>query len=307
MDIVVTKNDRPLHKSRGKKIKKTVAAYLFLLPAIVLFFTFDYLPTISAFFYSFTEYHVLAPAKWIGLANYKEMMGDAIFWKAIGNSFRYFVIVVPSLVTLPLFLAILVNQKLKGIYLFRVLYYMPVITSMVAVSIVWKYLYHPSGLLNYVLNFLGVQDDQLNWLLNMTTALPSVSILEVWKALGFYMIIYLAGLQNIPNDLVEAAKIDGAKRFQILWHIFMPHLRPIFAVTLILSTMAAVQIFTSVYMMTGGGPLDSTVSLPLYIYQKAFVKLDMGYATAMGIVLWVILMVLTFINFKISKGERAVS
>jgi putative chitobiose transport system permease protein len=307
MDIVLTKADRPLHKSRGKKIKKTVVAYLFLLPALVLFFTFDYLPTISAFFYSFTEYHVLAPAKWIGGGNYKTLMSDDLFWKSIGNSFRYFVIIVPSLVTLPLFLAILVNQKLKGIYLFRVLYYMPVITSMVAVAIVWKFLYHPAGLLNYFLHSLGLQKEQLNWLLNMKTALPSVSMLEVWKASGFYMVIYLAGLQNIPNDLIEAAKIDGAKRSRVLWHILLPHLRPIIAVTLILSTLASVQIFTSVYIMTGGGPLDSTVSPPLYIYQEAFVKLDMGYATAMGIVLWVILMVLTLINFKISRGESSVS
>jgi putative chitobiose transport system permease protein len=306
MDIVLTKNDRPLNKARSKKIKKTAVAYLFLLPAIILFFTFDYLPTISAFFYSFTEYHVLSPAKWIGGDNYKTLMNDQLFWKSIGNSLRYFVIIVPSLVILPLLLAILVNQKLKGIYLFRVLYYLPVITSMVAVAIVFRYVYHPAGILNYFLQLAGLQKDQLNWLLNTKTALPSVSILEVWKALGFYMVIYLAGLQNIPNDLIEAAKIDGAKRVQVVWHIFLPHLRPIIALTLILSTLASIQIFTSVYIMTGGGPLDSTVSLPLYIYQKAFVKLDMGYATAMGIVLWAVLMVLTFINFKISRGESSV-
>jgi putative chitobiose transport system permease protein len=304
MDIVST--GKPHRKSRGKSFKKIVAAYLFLLPAIILFITFDYLPTISAFIYSFTEYHVLAPAVWNGGANYKTLMSDDIFWKAISNSFRYFVIVVPLLVTIPLFLAILVNQKLKGIYFFRVLYYMPVITSMVAVAIVFRYVYHPAGILNYLLHSLGLQKEQLNWLLNEKTALPAVSMLEVWKALGFYMVIYLAGLQNIPNDLVESAKIDGASRFQVLWHIFLPLLRPIIAVTLVLSTLAAVQIFTSVYIMTGGGPFDSTVSLPLYIYQKAFKQFDMGYASAMGIVLWVILMVLTLINFKISRGERSV-
>jgi putative chitobiose transport system permease protein len=307
MDILLTNNDKPQRKSRGKKFKKITVAYLFLLPAIVLFITFDYLPTISAFIYSFTEYHVLSPAVWNGGANYKTLMNDEIFWKAIGNSFRYFLIVVPLLVSLPLLLAILINQKLKGIYFFRILYYMPVITSMVAVAIVFRYVYHPAGILNYVLHSLGLQNDQLNWLLNEKTALPAVSMMEVWKAMGFYMVIYLAGLQNIPNDLVESAKIDGANRFQVLWHIFLPLLRPIIAVTLVLSTLAAVQIFTSVYIMTGGGPFNSTVSLPLYIYQKAFKEFDMGYASAMGIVLWVILMVLTIINFKISRGERTVS
>jgi putative chitobiose transport system permease protein len=136
-------------------------------------------------------------------------------------------------------------------------------------------------------------------------ALPAVSGLEIWKSAGFYMVIYLAGLQSIPQDLVEAAKMDGANRARILWHVYLPQLRPVFAVTLVLATLSTVQIFTSVYVMTGGGPLNATMSLPLYIYQKAFVDLDMGYATAMGIVLWFILMALTYFNFKISRGERA--
>lgn len=275
-----------------------------MLPALILFFSFDYLPTFSAFYYSMTEYHILMPAEWIGLDNYEQIMKDEIFKKSLLNSFTYFIMIVPFLVTIPLFLAILVNQKLKGIYLFRIIYYLPVITAMVAVANVWKYMYHPAGLLNAVLQLLGLQSESVNWLLNPKTALTSVSILEIWKAMGYYMIIYLAGLQNLPKDLIEAARMDGATRKRILWHIYLPHLRPIFALTLILSTMASVQIFTSVYVMTGGGPLDSTVSLPLYIYQKAFEQLDMGYATAMGIVLWVILMILTVINFKITRGDK---
>jgi putative chitobiose transport system permease protein len=292
--------------ARRGRLKTMMAAYLFLLPAIVLFAAFDYLPTFSAVFYSFHDYHVLAPAKWNGLDNYKQMMKDELFWTSIRNSFTYFIIIVPFLVTLPLLLAILLNRKLKGIYLFRVIYYLPVITSMVAVSIVWKYLYHPAGLLNSLLQLVGLQrSNPINWLLDVHMALPAVSGLEIWKSAGFYMIIYLAGLQTIPHDLIEAAKIDGATRTRILWHVFLPQLRPVFAVTLVLATLSTVQIFTSVYVMTGGGPLNTTMSLPLYIYQKAFVDLDMGYATAMGIVLWVILMALTYLNFKISRGERA--
>lgn len=289
---------------RGKT-KRYVGAYLFVLPAVALFFTFDYLPTFSAFYYSLTEYHVLIPPEWVGLDNYKALAGDGVFLKSLRNSFLYFLIIVPFLLTIPLFLAILVNQKLKGIYLFRVIYYLPVITAMVAVAIVWKYLYHPAGLLNAVLQLVGLQSESVNWLLNKKTALPAVSMLEVWKAAGYYMVIYLAGLQNLPTDLVEAAKIDGATRPRILWHVVLPHLRPIVAVVLILSTLGTVQIFTSVYIMTGGGPLDSTLSLPLYVYRKAFEELDMGYATAMGVVLWAVLMVLTVINFKISRGEKA--
>lgn len=290
--------------SRKTRIKKILIAYAFLLPAIILFFTFDYLPTISAFYYSFTEYNVLLPSNFTGLENYRLVMQDELFRQSLKNSFTYFLYVVPFLITLPLLLAIMVNQKLKGIIVFRVIYYLPVITAMVAVSILWQFLYHPSGLFNSILDMLGLKSDT-NWLLNVKTALPAISVLEVWKSMGFYMIIYLAGLQNVSKDLIEAAKIDGATANRILWHVYLPHLRPIIAVTLILSTIATVQIFTSVYMMTGGGPLDSTISLPLYIYKRAFEQLDMGYATAMGMVLWVILMILTVINFKMTRGEKA--
>lgn len=304
METIVQRKRDTVRKWKTKNIKKYVAAYLFVLPAIALIITFNYLPTFSAFYYSFTEYHVLVPAKWVGLGNYINIMQDKKFLKSLWNSFLYFFTIVPFLVTIPLFLAILVKQNLKGIYLFRVIYYLPVITAMVAISIVWKYLYHPFGILNALLELLGLQDEPINWLLNLKTALSAISALEIWKAMGFYMIIYLAGLQSLRHDLVEAARTDGASRKGILWHIYLPHLRPIIAVTLILSTIATIQIFTSVYIMTSGGPLDSTVSLPLYIYQKAFVELDMGYATSMGIVLWVILMILTVINFKISRGEE---
>lgn len=290
--------------SKNKRRKIPLLPYLFLLPALVLFFTFDYLPIFSSFYYSFTEYHVLSPAEWVGLDNYRALMRDAKFWTAVKNSLTYFILIVPMLLTIPLFLAILVNQKLRGIQWFRVIYYLPVVTSMVAVAIVWKYLYHPAGLLNAILQGLGLQKESVNWLLNPHTALPAVALLEGWKSMGFYMVIYLAGLQSISQELVEAAKIDGANRLRVLWHVYLPQLRPTIAVTLVLSTLASVQMFTSIYIMTGGGPLDSTLSLPLYVYQKAFVELDMGYATAMGMVLWLILMILTFINFKLSRGGQ---
>ncbi len=291
-------------KKRRKK-KFNFIPYIFLLPAIVLLFTFEYLPTLNAFYYSFTEYHILAPAEWVGMENYKTMMQDDKFWKSLGNSMKYFLITVPMVVILPLFLAILVNRKIKGINFFRLIYYLPVVTAMVAVAIMWKYLYHPSGLVNAFLNGIGI-NAETNWLLNTKTAIPAVSILEAWKAMGFYMLIYLAGLQAVSKELIEAARIDGASPLRILWHVYLPQLRPVFAVTLVMATLGTVQMFTSIYIMTGGGPLDSTMSLPLYIYQKAFVQLDMGYATAMGIVLWVILMILTIINYKISRGGHSV-
>ncbi|GGD78398.1 carbohydrate ABC transporter permease [Paenibacillus nasutitermitis] len=283
-----------------------MAAYLFILPAVLLVATFEYAPTLSAFYYSFTEYHLLIPEKWIGFDNYKELYQDSVFWKALRNSLMYFLIIVPLLISLPLLLALLVNLKMRGIYLFRVLYYLPVITSMVAIAIVFKYLYHPVGLINAFLDLFGLKQYELNWLLDSRTALPSVALLEVWKAMGLYMIIYLSALQSLSQELVEAAKIDGAKKLRILWHIYLPHLRPIFAVTLTLASLASIQIFTSVYVMTGGGPQNETLSLPMQIYNEAFIRLNMGYASAMGIVLFALMMVLTMINFKISRGGRGV-
>lgn len=294
-----------VHNTKQRKV--TATAYLFLAPAIILFSLFYYYPTISSFFYSLNEYHIFGPMKWVGLDNYKRMLIEPIFWAALKNSLFYLLIIGPSLVVIPLFLAILLNRKLRGIYVFRIIYYLPYVASMVSISIIWKYLYHPDGLINSIIKLFGFYGNAqpINWLLNSKTALVSVAIIEIWKVCGYYMIIYLAALQSVPEELVEAAKIDGASSINILWNVTLPTLRPTIAVTTILATMNAIQIFTSVYVMTGGGPNNSTISLPMYIYQQAFVNLDMGYATAVGIVQFTCLITLTILNFKLtsSKGD----
>lgn len=287
-----------------QKLKNTyLVPFIFLFPSLILFFTFFYLPTFAAFFYSLMDYQLLQDPKWIGLDNYKQLMNDSLFWKALGNSAMYVVIIVPALVVIPLLIAILVNQKLRGISLFRLIIFLPVVTPMIAVAIVWEFIYHPMGLLNGILQTVGINIDE-NWLLNADLALPAIAILQIWKFVGYFMMIYLAGLQAVSRDLIEAARLDGASSFRVLWHVYIPQLRPIIAVVLILSTMEAVRVFTSVYVMTGGGPLDSTISLPVYVYRKAFVELDMGYASTIGIVLWLILVVMTILNFKISRGSE---
>ncbi|MEG0878428.1 MAG: sugar ABC transporter permease [Oscillospiraceae bacterium] len=290
----------------ANKRKTTLAAYLFLLPTILLFGLFFYFPAISSFFYSLNDYHVISPAVWVGLENYKNILSDRTFWQSLFNTFCYFIIIVPSLVILPLLLAILVNQKLKGMYFFRLLYYLPYITSMVAVAIVWKYLYHPEGLINNIFQMLGAYKNSpaINWLFNPKTALLSIAVLEVWKAAGYYMIIYLAALQSVPAELVESAKMDGACNRHIFRYIIVPCLRPTITVAIILSSMSAVKIFTSVYVMTGGGPLNATMTLPMYIYNEGFVNLDMGYASALGIILWFLLLILSIFNFKTSAGKE---
>lgn len=267
----------------------------------MLFLVYFYLPTLAAFYYSFTDYKLLGEEKWIGLDNYTKLLKDETFWISLRNSVMYVVIMVPTLVVIPLMIAVLANQKLKGTNLFRLVVFLPVITPMISIAIGWKFVYHPQGLLNAVLQSIGLNID-VNWLLNTDTALPAVAILQIWKLVGYYMIIYLAGIQGVSQDLIEAAKLDGANRRRILWHIYIPQLRPVITIVLILSTMEAVRVFTSVYVMTGGGPTNSTMALPLYVYEKAFVELDMGYASTIGIVLWIILMIITYFNFRLSRG-----
>ena len=291
-----------VNKSRKrKKHQEYFIAYLFLVPALVLFITFFYLPSFAGIYYSFTEYDIFSSPNWIGLDNYVRMFHDPVFIQGLENSLKYFIIMVPSLVVLPLFIAILVNNQLRGITLFRLVYYLPVVTPMVAVSIGWIFIYNRAGILNSVLNMIGF-NIEIDWLNTLQTSLPAVAAVEVWKMAGYFMIIYLAGLQAVQKNLVEAAKIDGANSLRVLWHIYIPQLRPIIAITLVFSTLLTIRSFTSIFVMTGGGPLNSTLSIPLYIYQKAFVEMEMGYASAMGMVLWVILIILTFFNLKFSRG-----
>jgi len=298
-NTIIQKSNNKLHKLKSTYL----VPFVFLFPALLLFFTFFYLPTFAAFYYSLMDFQLLQTPEWAGLDNYRQLIDDPLFWKALGNSAMYVVIMVPALVVIPLLIAILVNQKLRGISLFRLIVFLPVVTPMIAVAIVWEFIYHPMGLLNGVLQTLGININE-NWLLNDNLALPAIAILQIWKFVGYYMMIYLAGLQAVSRDLIEAARLDGASSFRVLWHVYVPQLRPIIAVVLILSTMEAVRVFTSVYVMTGGGPLNSTISLPVYVYRKAFVELDMGYASTIGIVLWVILMIVTVLNFKISRGSE---
>lgn len=293
--------------SRREK-KTTVAAYLFLAPAIILFLLFFYVPMTEALYYSFNEYNVLSPVKWVGLANYIDLFHNPVFIQAVKNTCLYLLIIVPSLVILPLLLAQLVNRKMRGMYLFRLLFYMPYVTSAVAIGIVWKFLYHPEGLINSALRLLGFFQETVpaNWLFDPKTALVAVALVEVWKAAGYYMVIYLAALQTVPQELSESAYLDGATSRQVMWHITIPCIRPQIMVTLILSTMSAIKIFDSVYIMTGGGPLNSTISLPMYIYQEGFRDLNMGYASAIGIVMWIALMGLSYLNFRFNGKETMV-
>jgi len=285
------------------KLRKTYTPYLFLIPALIFMGIFLFYPIVDVFRLSFTNYNMIQEANYVGTQNYENLFNDPLFWKTLKNSFIYLVGVVPLLVILPIFIAILVNRKLKGIKWFRAAYYIPVVTSMVVVGIMWKWLYRGNGLLNYLLQTIGLINEPVSWLTSTDFALYSVMAVTIWKGLGYYMVIYLAGLQSIPQNLHEVAQIDGANWWQKHLHITIPLLKPSILLVTILSSIAAMKVFTEVYVMTKGGPINSSKTLVFYIYEKAFENLNLGYAAAMGFVLFVIIFILSFINFKVLGQE----
>jgi putative chitobiose transport system permease protein len=281
--------------------------FLFLIPGVIILGAFIFYPMLNAIWLSFTNYNIVTDAEFIGLENYKGLFSDALFWKVLGQTLLYLVIVVPALVILPIFLAILVNQQVKGIGFFRSAYYVPVVTSMVVVGIAWKWVYADKGILNYILESLGLISEPVNWLTSTTTSIFAVMVVTIWKGLGYYMVIYLAGLQSISDDLYEAADIDGASKWKQIWHITIPLLMPSIMIVTIMSSISAMKVFEEIYVMTGGGPLNSSKTLVFYIYEEAFDKLQMGYASAAGVVLFIITLIFSVINIKfMSKKESAI-
>lgn len=285
------------------QLRRRYTPYLFLLPALVMVTIFLFYPILDTLRLSFSDFNLLKQPEYIGFSNYKDILNDTLFWLALKNSLLYLIAVVPVLVIIPIFIAILVNQQIKGIRFFRTLYYIPVVVSMVVVGIMWKWVYQSQGVLNYILNIFGLVDNGINWLSDPRIALFSVMAVTIWKGLGYYMVIYLAGLQSIPHNLYEAADIDGTNWWQRHIKITIPLLKPSILLVSILSSIAAMQVFTEIYVMTKGGPIDSTKTLVFYIFQKAFRDLNLGYAATMGFVLFVIIFILSFLNYKFIEED----
>ncbi|TDE58578.1 sugar ABC transporter permease [Nonomuraea mesophila] len=277
--------------------------YLFVFPALVLFGVFFAWPAVTAIQLSFLEYDVVSQPVYVGMENFTRIVGDGRFWTALLNSLLFLVGMFPLLVVVPLLLAVLVNQKLPGIKTFRMLYYLPVVTSMVAVGVAWEYVFHQQGVLNWMLTAAGLLDQPIQYLLDPFWALPALVLVEGWKSMGFYMMIYLAGLQTIPTNLYEAAKVDGATAWHRLRHITVPLMVPYIAVAVTVEMLDAMQAFTSIYVMTRGGPQDATLTLGYYIWSAAFEHYEMGYASAMGLVLWVLMIAMAILNYRLTRGR----
>jgi putative chitobiose transport system permease protein len=266
-----------------------VTPYLFLLPALLLLTVSAFYPLIQAFYLSFTNYNFIGVTKFVGWDNYLSIWGDRLFWQVMGNTLTYLVIVVPSLVILSLALALLVNQKIRGMAIFRSIYYLPVIVSVVVAAIAWKWIYSENGVLNYVISFFALawqNPIQISWLTNPDTAIVAIALVTIWRGLGYYMAIYLAGLQAIPSELYEAAAIDGSDGCLKHWDITIPLMRPYILLVTVISTINAMKIFEEVYIMSRGGPANSTKTVVYYLYEKGFSSLEMGYASAIGVILF---------------------
>ena len=286
----------------GQKIQ----AYLFLLPALIVLGVIVFYPAIQAFSLSFSryEYDLTQAPEWIGWENFERLWFDEVFRQTIVNTLVYLFGVVPPLVFLPLCLAILVNQKLKGINWFRTAYYTPVVISMVVAGIAWKAIYWSNGILNQFWYSLGFEK-AIPWLTSTNWAIWSVMVVTVWKGLGYYMVIYLAGLQGIPNELYEAAAIDGSVGWQKHIDITIPLMKPYIFLVAVISALSATKVFEEVYLLTQGGPRNSSKTVVYYLYEKAFQELDINYACTIGLVLFVFILILSVINFFLSRGVES--
>ncbi len=282
------------------KTKQAIKAYLFMAPALIMIIVFVFVPIIGSLPLMFYNYSVLGKTEFIGLGNFKRAFSDPEFFISIVNSI-IFVAVVPVLQILSILLALLVNRKLKGISIFRTLIYIPVITSMVAVSIIWGFLFDPSGVINTVLMDAGIISNPLGFLSDGKTAMLCIMFITVWQGLGYYMMLYLAGLQSVPKELEEAARVDGANSFRMLIKIKLPLLKPYIWFCSLNSIIAAVGVFDAVFVLTQGGPFNATLVINYYSYKKAFMDFEFGYSAAVGAVQAVITSLLSIIIFAYGK------
>lgn len=280
---------------------KASHAWMFLLVPGLFLIVFTLLPSMGALGLSFTNYSIFAPIKWLGLQNYSEVLRDREFWNAIGTTISYWLLVTPALIILPVFLAILVNREVRGIAIYRLIYYFPVLVSVVVTAMLWKWMFQTDGIVNYLLSVFGIQPKA--WLTSKELVIPSLAIVTIWQGLGYYMLFYLSGLQTIPKELYEAADIEGANFWKKQWHITFPLLRPVIFFVAVVSTMSAFKEFTLMLTMTNGGPIGASTTVVFLVFEKAFEQLQMGYASAISCLLFLIILFITILNQRLLEKD----
>lgn len=285
-------------QSRRRVVSPTdLIAWMFIAPNVFGVVVFIAGPVVAGFLISFTEWNLLSSPRLVGLQNYREMLRDPLAWQSLKNTLLYSLMTIPGGMVVSLLLALGVNHAFFTAKIYRTIYFVPVITSTIAVALVWKWIYNEQyGLLNFLLPEIGLP--QVGWLTNPRVALVSVAVLSVWKSMGYYMVLFLAGLQGIPRQYHEAAAIDGAGSWRRFWDITIPLLSPTLFFVLIISVIGSFQVFDQVYVMTQGGPGNATLVYNYYLYQNAFQYFRMGYASALAYALFALIFGITLFQVK---------
>ncbi|RAX18154.1 sugar ABC transporter permease [Pseudarthrobacter sp. AG30] len=294
----------PGRGNRKQARRNTLIGWTFILPNFLGFLAFTLIPVLAAFALSFMEWTSFSAPKWVGLANFQRMLASDSFWVALRNTVVYAIGHVPLTMALALLLAMLLNRKLKGIGFFRVAIFFPYITSLVAVAVVWNMLFSPdNGPINQFLHAIGIANAP-GWTSSSDWALPAVIITSVWRDMGYYMVLYLAGLQAIPSELYEAAEVDGASAWQRFWNVTIPSLRPTTFFVVVMLTVSSFKVFDLIVVMTNGGPGRSTTVLSQLIYQEGIGEGKFGYSSAISLVLFLIVLTVTVLQFKIQQRRE---
>ena len=291
-----------LSLSVRRRVSESLTALAFLAPHLFIFFTFTAFATGYAVYLSFTKYNLLRPPEWWGIEGYVRVLRDELFLgKALPNTFKYVAIVVPVQTVLSLILAFALDQKLRFLRLFRTLYYLPSVTSSVVISVIFVWLFSPIGVINQLFGLT------INWLTDVRTAFYTIMLVNIFTTSGTLMLIFLAGLQNIPRTLYEAAAIDGANRLETFLYVTLPLLRPVLFFVVTMGVIGSFQVFDQIYVMTAGGPLDSTTTVTYLIYKWAFrdTSIKMGQASAAAVILTLIILTVTLIQRRVIEGSGA--
>jgi putative chitobiose transport system permease protein len=285
------------------RLRQALLPWLFLAPALLLLGLFTFWPVLWGSYLAFTEYNFLTPPKWVGLANFEDLLDDPVFFISLKNSLLY-LLIVPAIQLGAIALAVLVNNSLPGIKAFRAAFYIPVVTSVSVVGIMWGWMYNEQGLINAVLQTLHVINDPIGWLSDDRLALFSLMLVTLWRGLGWYMVLYLAALQAIPKDLEEAARLDGATRWQRFWKITIPMIMPTILLCTVLSTLSAMKVLEEVLIMTKGGPVSSTYTGLYYAYDQGIRAFNFPRALAASLVVSVFCLAIGWLNFRLIRPRH---
>ena len=297
----------------GRRRSETIMAWLFSAPALLLLIIFLLIPFLMAFGLAFTDQRLIPnpnlPTRFVALRNFVRLLDDEAFHRALLNNFIFAAVVVPLQTSFALLLAVLVNQKLRFVNVFRTVYFSPVVTTMVVVAIIWTFLYNPGeGLINAFIQTVSFgRLGPYDWLTTTRLAFPAIMLLSIWQGVGFQMVIYLAGLQGIPDELYEAAQVDGANRWQQFWNVTLPQLRNTTIFVVIATTILAFKLFDQVWVMTRGGPEMATMTTMIKVYREGFRQLKVGYASAISIVFFLIVLGVSLLQRVFLREERTVS